>query len=238
MKRCLRCSKGFYPSHGNQRLRASCRASRRGGGRIFGRVAFGVRRCDYCRREFEAYASHARFCSRRSSSTCRGSALRSTRLQCWWGLKRCPLRRAAPSTRRGAATASSGATSRARSADSRDSGGSRKLAAGTRTSSGSGCGGETPAPSPLTLAELVDEYLAQHVAEANTIRALGDRLKLATAGIPGEAASLRARARPRSDPRRPPGRAHSGRVEAATPRGLRTRTGRYGRCSPTRCGRS
>ena len=44
--------------------------------------------------------------------------------------------------------------------------------------------GETPAPSPLTLAELVDEYLAQHVAEANTIRALSDRLKLATEGIP------------------------------------------------------
>jgi integrase len=44
--------------------------------------------------------------------------------------------------------------------------------------------GETPAPSPLTLSELVDEYLAQHVAEANTIRALRDRLKLATAGIP------------------------------------------------------
>jgi integrase len=44
--------------------------------------------------------------------------------------------------------------------------------------------GETIAPSPLTLAELVDEYLAQHVAEANTARALADRLKLATAGIP------------------------------------------------------
>jgi len=44
--------------------------------------------------------------------------------------------------------------------------------------------GETPAPSPLTLCELVDEYLAQHVAEANTIRALRDRLKLATDGIP------------------------------------------------------
>ena len=33
--------------------------------------------------------------------------------------------------------------------------------------------GETPAPSPLTLSELVDEYLGQHVAEANTIQALG-----------------------------------------------------------------
>ena len=37
--------------------------------------------------------------------------------------------------------------------------------------------GETPAPSPLTLRELVDEYLAQHVAEANTIPALSHRLK-------------------------------------------------------------
>lgn len=44
--------------------------------------------------------------------------------------------------------------------------------------------GETIAPSPLTLQELVDEYLAQHVAEQNTTRALGERLKLATAGIP------------------------------------------------------
>ena len=44
--------------------------------------------------------------------------------------------------------------------------------------------GETPAPSPLTLRELVDEYLAQHVAEANTIQALRDRLKLAAEGIP------------------------------------------------------
>jgi integrase len=35
----------------------------------------------------------------------------------------------------------------------------------------------------MTLAELVDEYLAQHVAEANTTRALRERLKLATAGI-------------------------------------------------------
>ena len=44
--------------------------------------------------------------------------------------------------------------------------------------------GETPTPSPLTLSELAEEYLAQHVAEENTIRALRDRLKLATAGIP------------------------------------------------------
>lgn len=37
---------------------------------------------------------------------------------------------------------------------------------------------------PITLSELVDEFLAQHVAEANTIQALRDRLKLATDGIP------------------------------------------------------
>ena len=44
--------------------------------------------------------------------------------------------------------------------------------------------GETIAPSPMLLRELVDEYLEQHVAEQNTIRALRDRLKLATDGIP------------------------------------------------------
>jgi integrase len=44
--------------------------------------------------------------------------------------------------------------------------------------------GETIAPSPMTLTELVDEYLEQHVAEANTIRALRDRLRYATHGIP------------------------------------------------------
>jgi integrase len=46
--------------------------------------------------------------------------------------------------------------------------------------------GETIAPSPLTLAQLVDEYLDQHIAEANTIQGLRDRLKLATDGIPIE----------------------------------------------------
>ena len=46
--------------------------------------------------------------------------------------------------------------------------------------------GEIIVPSPMTLSELVGEYLAQHVAEANTIGALGDRLKLATEGIPAK----------------------------------------------------
>jgi hypothetical protein len=36
----------------------------------------------------------------------------------------------------------------------------------------------------MLLSELVDEYLNQHVSEANTIQALRDRLKLATDGIP------------------------------------------------------
>jgi integrase len=44
--------------------------------------------------------------------------------------------------------------------------------------------GEVISPTPLTLAELCAEFLAQHVAEANTIQALTDRLKLATEGIP------------------------------------------------------
>ena len=37
---------------------------------------------------------------------------------------------------------------------------------------------------PITLAELADEFLDQHVAEANTIQALRDRLKLAVDGVP------------------------------------------------------
>jgi integrase len=44
--------------------------------------------------------------------------------------------------------------------------------------------GEVPPPTPLTLAELVAEYMAQHVAEPNTLQALSDRLKLATEGVP------------------------------------------------------
>jgi integrase len=46
--------------------------------------------------------------------------------------------------------------------------------------------GETIAPSPVTPAELVEEYLGQHIAQANTIRGLRDRLKLAVDGIPKE----------------------------------------------------
>lgn len=44
--------------------------------------------------------------------------------------------------------------------------------------------GEVVAPQPTTLAELVESFLADHVAEANTIRSLRDRLKMATDGIP------------------------------------------------------
>ena len=81
--------------------------------------------------------------------------------------------------------------------------------------------GELAPPTPLTLAELVDEYLEQHVAEANTIRALRDRLKLATHGIP-----VKPRAKERehglgNDPRRPARRPHRRRVAQAATRGLR-----------------
>lgn len=65
IKPCSRCSRGFYPSHGNQTLCGTCRASRRQAGRMFGRVSFGVRSCGYCGREFEAFAAHARYCSTR-----------------------------------------------------------------------------------------------------------------------------------------------------------------------------
>ena len=76
----------------------------------------------------------------------------------------------------------------------RDEPGARRRQAGFRAALRGplvvrGCRAEADArrnhrPLPLTLAELVDEYLDQHVAEQNTIRALRDRLKLATAGIP------------------------------------------------------
>jgi hypothetical protein len=65
IRRCSRCGGGFYVSHGNQKLCGSCRAARRAAGRIFGRVSFGLRRCDFCGHEFEALASHARYCSQR-----------------------------------------------------------------------------------------------------------------------------------------------------------------------------
>lgn len=65
IKLCSRCSRGFYPHHGNATLCGSCRASRKAAGRVFGRVSFGVRRCDYCYREFEMFAAHQRYCSTR-----------------------------------------------------------------------------------------------------------------------------------------------------------------------------
>jgi len=68
---CSRCGLGFYPSHGNQTVCGACRARRRGSGHVFGRVSCGVRRCDFCSREFEAFASHARFCSRRCADRAR-----------------------------------------------------------------------------------------------------------------------------------------------------------------------
>ena len=92
--------------------------------------------------------------------------------------------------------------------------------------------GRNPSPSPLTLSELVDEYLEQHVAEANTIRALTDRLKLATDGIP-----VKPRARSASTAWATSGStgstpARSARGGGGCPRGRRgTRTRRSGRCS-------
>ena len=100
------------------------------------------------------------------------------------GGRRCQLNSAAPFTRRPVATACNGSMSTACAVANPASHPSRAQARGSRTSSGNVMRGETPAPSPLTLSEFVDEYLEQHVAEANTIRALSDRLKLATAGIP------------------------------------------------------
>ena len=63
-KPCSRCSKGFYPTHGNQTLCGGCRVGRKKAGR-FWQTTFGTRRCDSCWREFEAIADHQRFCSRR-----------------------------------------------------------------------------------------------------------------------------------------------------------------------------
>jgi hypothetical protein len=65
IRSCSRCGGGFYVSHGNQKLCGTCRAARRRAGRVYGRVSHGLRRCGFCRREFEALAAHARYCSRR-----------------------------------------------------------------------------------------------------------------------------------------------------------------------------
>lgn len=59
---CSRCGAGYYQTHGNQKLCSTCRARRT---RAYGRVSHGARTCDYCGREFEAFAHHARYCSRR-----------------------------------------------------------------------------------------------------------------------------------------------------------------------------
>ena len=46
--------------------------------------------------------------------------------------------------------------------------------------------GDRITPAPITLTELVDEYLGQHVAEPSTLRSLRERLKIAVEGIPVE----------------------------------------------------
>jgi hypothetical protein len=50
-----RCSLGFFPSHGNQKLCPSCRAGRKALPHDWWHgKTFGVRRCDLCSREFAA----------------------------------------------------------------------------------------------------------------------------------------------------------------------------------------
>ena len=134
---------------------------------------------------------------------------------------RCLLSSADPSTRPRTASASSGATRRAP--------GSAVPGFSSRSEARSWfwdverkrMRGELVSPTPLTLAELVDEYLEQHVAEANTIRALARPAEARDGRNPGEAAREGARARPRRDPRRPARRAHGRRVAEAAPRGVR-----------------
>jgi hypothetical protein len=98
--------------------------------------------------------------------------------------------------------------------------------------------GETLAPSPLTLRALVDEYLGQHVAEANTIQALRDGLKLAVDRIP-----VKPRAKEREHglgtfASTGSMRARSARGAGGCPTGRRgTRTRRCGRCSRSPSGR-
>jgi len=99
--------------------------------------------------------------------------------------------------------------------------------------------GETPAPSPLTLSELVEEYLAQHVAEQNTIRALSDRLKLATDGIPVKPRSSSASTASEPSASTAWTRARSAPGGGGCRRDLPgTLTRRYDMCSRTPCGRS
>jgi hypothetical protein len=61
IKSCSRCSLGFFPVHGNQRLCPTCRAkSRRRGWRP--NASYGTRRCDLCGIEYTASVASHRFC--------------------------------------------------------------------------------------------------------------------------------------------------------------------------------
>ena len=64
-KTCKRCSLGFYASHGNQKLCATCRMGRPASLRRGVTRTFGERRCARCWREFVAVAENQRFCSPR-----------------------------------------------------------------------------------------------------------------------------------------------------------------------------
>ena len=65
MKPCKRCSLGFFPTHGNQTLCASCRMGRPTTLRAGVTRTFGQRRCAVCWREFVAVSENQRFCPRR-----------------------------------------------------------------------------------------------------------------------------------------------------------------------------
>lgn len=65
LKICRRCSLGFYPSHGNQALCASCKAGRPTELRAGTTRTFGLRECPVCFRRFLAVSANQRFCGQR-----------------------------------------------------------------------------------------------------------------------------------------------------------------------------
>jgi hypothetical protein len=73
IKSCSRCSRGFFPSHGNQTLCGQCRAGRKALDWWHAGRTFGIRRCDLCFREFAARVPHQRFCSQRCARRGRAS---------------------------------------------------------------------------------------------------------------------------------------------------------------------
>ena len=65
IKPCSRCSRGFYPSHGNQTVCAGCKAARPTELRAGVTRTFGLRNCALCWREFVAVSENQKFCTRR-----------------------------------------------------------------------------------------------------------------------------------------------------------------------------